>query len=36
VGENEVQANAFALKNLATGEQVQVARAELAAKIQAG
>jgi len=34
VGENEVQANAFALKNLATGEQVQVARGELAAKIQ--
>jgi histidyl-tRNA synthetase len=34
VGENEVQADAFALKNLATGEQVQVARAELARKIQ--
>ena len=34
VGENEVKADAFALKNLATGEQVQVARAELAQKIQ--
>jgi len=33
VGENEVKADAFALKNLATGEQVQVARGELAAKI---
>jgi histidyl-tRNA synthetase len=31
VGENEVKADAFALKNLATGEQVAVARAELAA-----
>ncbi len=34
VGENEVKANAFALKNLATGEQVQVARVELPQKIQ--
>jgi len=34
VGENEVTANAFALKNLATGEQVSVPRAELAARIQ--
>ena len=34
VGENEVKADAFALKNLATGEQVSVARAELARKIQ--
>jgi histidyl-tRNA synthetase len=34
VGENEVKADAFALKNLATGEQVQVARGELAQKIQ--
>ena len=34
VGENEVKANAFALKNLETGEQVSVPRAELAAKIQ--
>jgi histidyl-tRNA synthetase len=34
VGENEVKANAFAVKNLATGEQVQVARRELAAKIR--
>jgi histidyl-tRNA synthetase len=30
VGENEVKADAFALKNLATGEQVSVPRAELA------
>jgi histidyl-tRNA synthetase len=30
VGENEVKADAFALKNLATGEQVSVARAQLA------
>jgi histidyl-tRNA synthetase len=36
VGENEVKADAFALKNLATGEQVQVARGELAAKIRNG
>src|SRR5271169_5257434 len=34
VGENEVKAEAFALKNLATGEQVQVARADLPQKIQ--
>ncbi len=34
VGENEVQADAFALKNLASGEQVQVARGELARKIR--
>ena len=34
VGENEVKADAFALKNLATGEQVQVARVELPQKIQ--
>ncbi len=34
VGENEVKADAFALKNLATGDQVAVARAELAKKIQ--
>jgi len=34
VGENEVKADAFALKNLATGEQISVPRAELAAKIQ--
>src|SRR5450631_3397794 len=34
VGENEVKADAFTLKNLATGEQVPVARAELARKIQ--
>ncbi|MGO9367362.1 MAG: histidine--tRNA ligase [Terriglobales bacterium] len=35
VGENEVSANAFALKNLATGEQVTVPRAELAQRILA-
>jgi histidyl-tRNA synthetase len=34
VGENEVKADAFALKNLATGEQVQVARGDLAARIR--
>jgi histidyl-tRNA synthetase len=34
VGENEVKADAFALKNLATGEQVSIPRAELARKIQ--
>jgi histidyl-tRNA synthetase len=36
VGENEVAADAFALKNLATGEQVTVPRLELAARLQAG
>ena len=35
VGENEVKADVFSLKNLATGEQVSVPRAELAKKIQA-
>ncbi|MGH9499889.1 MAG: histidine--tRNA ligase [Terriglobales bacterium] len=35
VGENEVKAGSFALKNLASGEQVSVARAELAQRIQA-
>jgi histidyl-tRNA synthetase len=34
VGENEVKANAFALKNLSSGEQVSVPRAELARKIR--
>ena len=34
VGENEVKADAFALKNLATGEQVSVPRAELVRRIQ--
>ncbi|SPF49503.1 Histidine--tRNA ligase [Candidatus Sulfotelmatobacter kueseliae] len=34
VGENEVKAGAFALKNLATAEQVQVARGDLAHRIQ--
>src|SRR6267378_1325179 len=36
VGENEVKADAFALKNLATGEQISIVRSELAGKIQAG
>jgi histidyl-tRNA synthetase len=31
VGENEVKEDAFALKNLATGEQVSIVRADLAA-----
>ena len=35
VGENEVKADAFAVKNLATGEQVSVPRGELARRIQA-
>jgi histidyl-tRNA synthetase len=34
VGENEVKADAFALKNLGTSEQISVPRSELAAKIQ--
>jgi histidyl-tRNA synthetase len=34
VGENEVQADSFALKNLENGEQVPVPRSELARKIQ--
>jgi histidyl-tRNA synthetase len=34
VGENEVKADVFSLKNLATGEQVQVPRAELAQTIR--
>jgi histidyl-tRNA synthetase len=34
VGENEVKADAFALKNLASGEQVSVPRAELAQRIR--
>jgi histidyl-tRNA synthetase len=34
VGENEVKAGAFALKNLETGEQVSVPRADLAARMQ--
>jgi histidyl-tRNA synthetase len=36
VGENEVKADAFTLKNLATGEQVSVPRAELARRIRGG
>jgi histidyl-tRNA synthetase len=35
VGENEVKSGSFALKNLETGEQISVPRAELASKIQA-
>jgi histidyl-tRNA synthetase len=34
VGENEVKAGAFALKNQETGEQVSVAREELARKVE--
>ena len=34
VGENEVKADAFALKNLTTGEQVSVPRADLPRRIQ--
>jgi histidyl-tRNA synthetase len=34
VGENEVKADAFSLKNLATGEQVSVPRADLAQRIR--
>ena len=34
VGENEVKSGAFALKNLETGEQVSVPRAELSREIQ--
>jgi histidyl-tRNA synthetase len=34
VGENEVKADAFALKKLSTGEQAQVPRVDLAKKIQ--
>jgi histidyl-tRNA synthetase len=34
VGENEVNSNAFALKNLATGEQVSVPRADLPRRIK--
>jgi histidyl-tRNA synthetase len=33
VGENEVAANAFSLKHLATGEQVTVPRADLPQRI---
>jgi histidyl-tRNA synthetase len=34
VGENEIKSDVFALKNLETGEQVSVPRAELVSKIQ--
>ncbi len=36
LGENEVKSNAFAVKNLKTGEQVSVPRAELAQKLRSG
>jgi histidyl-tRNA synthetase len=36
VGENEVKADAFAVKNLTTGEQVSVPRGELARRILGG
>jgi histidyl-tRNA synthetase len=36
VGENEVKSESFALKDLASGEQISVSRLELAKKIQAG
>jgi len=36
VGENEIQADAFTLKNLASGEQVSVPRAQLAQRIRGG
>jgi histidyl-tRNA synthetase len=36
VGENEVKSESFALKNLASGEQISVSRSDLAKKIQAG
>jgi histidyl-tRNA synthetase len=35
VGENEVKSDSFALKNLATGEQISVPRAELVSKMRA-
>jgi histidyl-tRNA synthetase len=34
VGENEIKADAFALKNLATGEQISVPRGDLVRRIQ--
>jgi len=36
VGENEIKSGAFAVKNLATGEQVPVSRADLIRHIKAG
>jgi histidyl-tRNA synthetase len=36
VGENEISSGQFALKNLATGEQVTVPRTELPERIQSG
>jgi histidyl-tRNA synthetase len=33
VGENEVAGDCFAVKNLATGEQVAIARDQLAVKL---
>jgi histidyl-tRNA synthetase len=34
VGENEIKSDSFALKNLATGEQISVPRAELTSRIR--
>jgi histidyl-tRNA synthetase len=34
LGENEAKSGSFALKNLATGEQISVPRADLAKRIQ--
>jgi histidyl-tRNA synthetase len=34
IGENEVRADSFALKNLASGEQISIPRAELVSKIR--
>jgi histidyl-tRNA synthetase len=36
VGENEIRAEAFTLKNLDSGEQVSVPRHELAQRVQSG
>jgi histidyl-tRNA synthetase len=36
VGENEIKADAFTLKNLESGEQRSVPRQELAEKVQSG
>jgi len=36
VGENEVKSDTFALKNLATGEQISVPRPDLVGRIQSG
>ena len=36
VGENEINSGQFALKNLATGEQVSISRGQIASAVQAG